>query len=274
MPNRYIREDAIKSKAVNSLGWQGEVFYRRLLNIVDDFGRYYADPGLLLSAVFPRQLHKVSQSDVRKLLLECEHAGLLRSWEVDGEPYLVLNKFEKGRSRQSKFPEPPPNIAQWLDTREYYGSGAKKGADVGGLGPGIRDLGSNEPNTGASVSDSGSNVSDSDSDSEELLGVLAQAREGGGAFKPGDELSNGAVVPTLREVKAWDVVIAGEPVTAEEAEAYWHSRMATDWKAGGQLRRPGQSDLMGFVRSLRVNNDPPRKGSGRGRISNSGEYTA
>ncbi len=39
MPNRIIREGILTSEAVNSLSWEAEVFFRRLLSVVDDFGR-------------------------------------------------------------------------------------------------------------------------------------------------------------------------------------------------------------------------------------------
>ena len=59
MPNRYIREAAIESEGVNALSWQGEVFFRRLLNRVDDFGRFTASLALLRANIFPLQLDKV-----------------------------------------------------------------------------------------------------------------------------------------------------------------------------------------------------------------------
>lgn len=116
MPNRYVREAAIESEKVNSLCWQAEVFYRRLLNRVDDFGRFTAHPELLRAAVFPMQLNKVSAADVGKLLLECEHADLLCTWkgQLDGKPYLVMQRWEQGRAKQSKYPEPPEDVRRRL----------------------------------------------------------------------------------------------------------------------------------------------------------------
>src|SRR5690606_33624040 len=62
MPNRILREGILTSPRIAKLGWPEEVFYRRLMSVVDDFGRYYADPGLLRAACYPRQLNKVSDS--------------------------------------------------------------------------------------------------------------------------------------------------------------------------------------------------------------------
>ena len=121
MPNRYVREAAIKSKAVNSLSWQGEVFWRRMLNLVDDFGRYSADPEELRADVFPRQLEKVREADISRLLLECEQAGLLFRFSANAKWYLVINQWEQGRAKKSKYPVPPDNICKHLLTHTYDG---------------------------------------------------------------------------------------------------------------------------------------------------------
>lgn len=120
MPNRYVREDAIESEAVNRLGWQAEVFWRRLINRVDDFGRHTANRELLRASIFPLHLNKVSGADVGKLLLECEHAGLLSTWKgEDGKEYLAMHKWEKGRAKESKYPAPPAAVCERLRTYVY-----------------------------------------------------------------------------------------------------------------------------------------------------------
>jgi hypothetical protein len=122
MPNRYIREAAIKSEAVNGLSWQGEVFWRRLINLVDDFGRYTAHLKLLRADVFPLQIDKVSERDVVRLLAECEEAGLLFVYKDSAEkPYLAMNKWEKGRAHESIYPPPPENICERMKTFVYRG---------------------------------------------------------------------------------------------------------------------------------------------------------
>lgn len=91
------------------LGWPEEVFYRRLHSVVDDFGRYYADEGLLRAACYPRQLNKVSDSDVGKWLRACEAAALVRVYSAqDGERYLMVLDFnQQVRAKKSRFPEMP-----------------------------------------------------------------------------------------------------------------------------------------------------------------------
>jgi hypothetical protein len=119
MPNRYVREDAIESERVNALSWQAEVFFRRLINRVDDFGRFTASVPLLRASIFPLQLAKVSDKDVAKLVAECEQCGLLATYEADGKRFLALAKWEQGRAKGSKYPPPPDDIRERLQTYVY-----------------------------------------------------------------------------------------------------------------------------------------------------------
>lgn len=109
MPNRIVREGILTSARIAKLGWPEEVFYRRLLSVVDDFGRYYADHGLLRAACYPRQLTKVSDSDIGKWLTACVNAALVRVYPAsDGESYLeVLDFGQQVRAKKSKFPDMP-----------------------------------------------------------------------------------------------------------------------------------------------------------------------
>jgi hypothetical protein len=106
MPNRIIREGILTSPRMARLGWADEVFYRRLMSVVDDFGRYYADEGLLRAHLYPRQLSKVSDSDIGKWLRACVDAALVRVYPAkDGERYLELLDFrQQVRAKESKFP--------------------------------------------------------------------------------------------------------------------------------------------------------------------------
>jgi hypothetical protein len=109
VPNRILREGILTSPRIAKLGWAEEVFYRRLHSVVDDFGRYFADVGLLRAACYPRQLNKVSDSDIGKWLTALVEAALVRVYPAqDGERYLELLDFrQQVRAKESKFPSPP-----------------------------------------------------------------------------------------------------------------------------------------------------------------------
>ena len=105
------------SERIAKLAWPAEVFYRRLMSVVDDFGRYHAHPTLLRAACYPLQLEKVSDSDIGKWISACEEAALVRVYPAqDGKRYLeVLNFNQQQRAKASKFPQPPP-VAQQMNS--------------------------------------------------------------------------------------------------------------------------------------------------------------
>lgn len=107
MPNRIIREGILSSEPVCSLGWPAEVFYRRLMSVVDDYGRFHASPKLLRAACYPLQIDKVSDADVGKWMDECAKAGLVSVYRaMDRKSYLLIEKFGQQVRSKSRFPEP------------------------------------------------------------------------------------------------------------------------------------------------------------------------
>ena len=109
MPARMLREGILTSERIASLNWAEEVFYRRLMSVVDDYGRYYATPMLLRAACYPLQLNKVSDPDIEKWIAGCATAALVRVYSAkDGKRYLELLDFrQRVRASVSKFPQPP-----------------------------------------------------------------------------------------------------------------------------------------------------------------------
>ena len=43
MPNRILRDTILRSERVARLSPTAELFYRRLMSVADDYGRYYAN---------------------------------------------------------------------------------------------------------------------------------------------------------------------------------------------------------------------------------------
>lgn len=113
MPNRILREGILTSRRVNRLKPQAEVFYRRLMSVVDDFGRYWADPSLLRAGCFPLRIDEVREADIVRLLAEVQQADLIALYAVEGESYLELLDFrQQRRAKSSKFPQPPADAEQ------------------------------------------------------------------------------------------------------------------------------------------------------------------
>lgn len=117
MPIRLLREGILSSPRVIQLTWPAEVFYRRLMSVVDDFGRYHATPMLLRAGCYPLQLDKVSDTDIGRWLEEARNAGLIRVFESGGMEYLELLDFRQQlRAKKSKFPTPLADAKQLPST--------------------------------------------------------------------------------------------------------------------------------------------------------------
>lgn len=114
--DRIVRGGIIKSDRVNLLSWAGEVFYRRLMSVVDDYGRYEGRPTILRADLYPLRIDKVSDADVVKWLAECSKAGLVSVYHVNGKEFLELKDFnQRLRQKVSKYPPPVDNSQQSAD---------------------------------------------------------------------------------------------------------------------------------------------------------------
>ena len=112
MPNRYLRASYIDSRRVNQLSAAGERLFCRLLVHVDDFGRAESDPDLLRGKLFARQLHRITAKDISTWLRELALNELIITYTAGGEQYLQMQRWEKGRAKNSKYPSPPAGSAQ------------------------------------------------------------------------------------------------------------------------------------------------------------------
>ena len=118
MPNRILRETILTSRAVNRLTAEEEVFYRRLMSIVDDWGRYEADLEILLPRIYPLQLDRHTTVTCGQLLSRVSHVTatdgqpLVLLYEVDGHKYLEISHFrQRTRAKESKCPSPDRHAA-------------------------------------------------------------------------------------------------------------------------------------------------------------------
>jgi hypothetical protein len=107
MPDRIIRAGILTSEAVNSLSPEGEVFYRRLISVADDYGRFDGRTVVLRASLYPLQLDHVRNADLDRLIAECVKASLVRLYTCQlGKPYLEIVKFGQRIQSKSKWPEP------------------------------------------------------------------------------------------------------------------------------------------------------------------------
>lgn len=101
-----LRDGILRSKKIASLDPMAELFYRRLMSVADDFGRYYAEPALLLSDCFPIRPSWADENGVVGWLEACRTCGLIQVYEVNGTAFLEIQNFgQRTRPGQvSKFP--------------------------------------------------------------------------------------------------------------------------------------------------------------------------
>lgn len=105
MPTRLIREGILTSERVAKLDFAAEVFYRRLMSVVDDYGRYFAQPMLLRASCFPLHLDRVTDQDIERWLAAAQDAMLVEVYSAQGKWCLQLLDFrQQVRAKQSKFP--------------------------------------------------------------------------------------------------------------------------------------------------------------------------
>lgn len=107
MPVRMIREGILDSGAVNSLSLRGENFYRRLMSVVDDYGRFDGRVEILRARLYCLQLGSWTEKNVEAALNECVSVGLVSRYVVDNKPFVVIEKFGQTARSKPKYPDPP-----------------------------------------------------------------------------------------------------------------------------------------------------------------------
>lgn len=115
MPSRIIREGILSSERIDSLAAEEEVFYRRLLNVVDDFGRFDARSAILIAACYPLRAGRMLPEHVERMLRKCAAGAnpLIRLYSVHGKPFLEVQDFrQQMRAKKSKYPSPCEADAQ------------------------------------------------------------------------------------------------------------------------------------------------------------------
>ncbi len=100
---------------------EAQLFYRCLHSVVDDFGRYEADPSILRARCFARQLERWPEERIAKCLAECSKTAmddglpLVFSYECDFKKYLEINKFNQRIRPETKSKFPPPSVREVVD---------------------------------------------------------------------------------------------------------------------------------------------------------------
>lgn len=112
MPTRILRDGILDSERVDQLSMGGELFYRRLMSVADDYGRFEADPVILRARCYPRRTNQVEPADIEGWIFEAVQAGLMVVYFAGRKRYLEILDFgQRLRIKKSKFPAPPESAA-------------------------------------------------------------------------------------------------------------------------------------------------------------------
>jgi hypothetical protein len=111
VPVRLLREAINTSDRVDKLEPPTEVFYRRLMSHVDDWGTFDARPTVLMAALYPLRLNPahplhITSEEVAKHLLTCERAGLLVLYRTNGKPFGLMRDTRWQTRSKPKHPLP------------------------------------------------------------------------------------------------------------------------------------------------------------------------
>jgi len=116
LPNRILRPGINDSDRVDALSEGAEIFYRRLMSVVDDFGRFEADHRKLRSQCWPKKFDNINPLNVRDWLGEC-CAGtdpLILKYEVNGKEFIEIQNFNQRTkpNQKSKYPDIPEHFGK------------------------------------------------------------------------------------------------------------------------------------------------------------------
>lgn len=75
MPNRILKESICESRDLSSCSFFAQDLYKRLITYADDYGRFNADPEIMIARLYPRELNTVSVDDVMDALIELSGVG-------------------------------------------------------------------------------------------------------------------------------------------------------------------------------------------------------
>lgn len=137
MPNRIIgggicASDTLQALADNA---EAEVLFYRLLVVADDFGRFDGRLAVIRAACFPLRTETTLTQKIGHWLTALERVRLIRRYEVDGKPYLLINKWEQHqriRAVRAKYPDPPQNFPPNSQQSAASGGDPPQSAAIGG----------------------------------------------------------------------------------------------------------------------------------------------
>ena len=111
MPNRVLKDSINESRGLTSCSFFAQDLYKRLITYADDYGRFNADPQIMVARLYPRELDVVSLEVLNDALIELvgvNKIGFYTSKPRDEVYGAFPNWEEHQRVRDSKKKNPDP----------------------------------------------------------------------------------------------------------------------------------------------------------------------
>lgn len=111
MPNRILKDSINESRGLTSCSFFAQDLYKRLITYADDYGRFNADPQIMVARLYPRELSVVSVEDLNEGLIELVGVGKIGFYTSSPrkEVYGAFpNWSDHQRLRDSKKKNPDP----------------------------------------------------------------------------------------------------------------------------------------------------------------------
>ena len=125
MPNRILR-DWTDSKRMDSLTWQAEVVFVRLIQKMDDAGNFHRDAPIVKSLLFPRR-DGLRASDIDRWLKELEAADIIRCYPAKGDTFLhIVNHGQRKDRTHVIFPREPDGFDDRINDNHPPQSAAER----------------------------------------------------------------------------------------------------------------------------------------------------
>lgn len=105
MPQRFLRPGITTSDAWNSVSWQAQSLYIRILTLVDDYGRYDGRLPIIHAHCFALR-PDITLQETAGFRSELQTLDLIKIYEVEGKEYLQMSKWQERARGPSKYPDP------------------------------------------------------------------------------------------------------------------------------------------------------------------------
>ena len=111
MPNRILKESICESRDLSLCSIFAQDLYKRLITYADDYGRFNADPQIMIARLYPREMAVVTVDDITDGLVELTGVGKI-GFYTSSPRHEVYGAFpnwsEHQRVRDSKKKNPEP----------------------------------------------------------------------------------------------------------------------------------------------------------------------